>query len=167
MDGHTQRGKWSSAGVPHKGWHCTGIEDLGEPSEVCAMCECVEIRYVHFMEHPDYPDLLGVGCVCAEHMENDYVRPRERESRLKNEARRRSKWISRKWRTSASGVSFLNTDGFTIQVFEAEDSRPGWMITIMRRDTLDRIRGRRRFPSLESGKLAAFDALLWVKSKPS
>lgn len=27
-----KRGKWSKAGVPHKGWHCVDIEDLGEPA---------------------------------------------------------------------------------------------------------------------------------------
>ncbi len=32
-----------------------------------------------YMAHPDYPDELACGCVCAEHMEGDYQRPRERE----------------------------------------------------------------------------------------
>jgi hypothetical protein len=27
------------------------------------------------MQHPDYPDVLAVGCVCAEHMEEDYAGP--------------------------------------------------------------------------------------------
>jgi len=129
------------------------------------MCECVEIRYVHLMEHSNYPGTLGVGCVCAEHMEGDYVGPRERENRLKNESRRRSKWLERKWRMSATGVSFLNTDGFNIQVIEPEDSKAGWMITIMRRGTYNRVRGRKRFTSPEAAKLAAFDALMWAKRK--
>src|SRR5947208_2472855 len=30
----------------------------------CEMCEAHPIRYVHTMEHPDYPDTLDVGCVC-------------------------------------------------------------------------------------------------------
>ncbi|MHA6766995.1 hypothetical protein [Sphingobium ummariense] len=119
------------------------------------------------MEHPDYPETLGVGCVCAEHMEEDYVGPRERETRLKNESRRRSKWVDRKWRISPTGVSFLNTDGFNIQVLEPEEVNSGWMITIMRRGAADRIRGRKRFPSLEKAKLAAFDALMWAKSRLS
>lgn len=164
MDGHTQRGKWSAAGVPHKGWQCIGVEDLREPSAVCAMCECVEIRYVHYMEHPDYPDELGVGCICAEHMENDYVRPRERETRLKNMARRRSKWHNRKWNISRNGTSYLNTDGFNIQVFEASDAEAGWVIAIMNRQKLNRAKGRRRYVCLANAKLAAFDALIWAQS---
>lgn len=32
------------------------------------MCESVDVRYVHYMEPPHYPETLAVGCVCAEHM---------------------------------------------------------------------------------------------------
>ncbi len=79
---HTNRGKWSQPDVPHKGWTCVGIEDLETPAFICEMCESVEIRYIHFMEHSNFSEILGVGCVCAEHMEGDYVRPREREQRI-------------------------------------------------------------------------------------
>lgn len=41
-DLHTQRGKWSEATVPHKGWSCVGVDDLEEPSQVCEMCESVD-----------------------------------------------------------------------------------------------------------------------------
>src|SRR5712671_5791071 len=102
-DGHTKRGKWSQPGVPHIGWSGVGVEDLQEASELCAMCESTQIRYVHVMEHPDYPETLGVGCVCAEHMEQDYVRPRLREQNLRSKSQRRKTWIRRNWRTSAKG----------------------------------------------------------------
>ena len=65
---HTTHGKWSQPEVPHRGWSCIGTDDLEEPSQLCEMCESVEIRYVHFMKHPNYPETLGVGCICAEHM---------------------------------------------------------------------------------------------------
>ena len=74
--GHTANGKWAEPGVPHKGWSCDAVTDLGEPLEICGMCETAEIRYVHSMSHPEYPDVLDVGCICAEHMEEDYVAPR-------------------------------------------------------------------------------------------
>ena len=90
-------GKWSIPGVPHKGWTCTSVEDLGAPDEVCEMCETQDIRYVHHMEHPNYPETLVVGCVCAEHMENDYEGPRRREKALRNAAQRKRRWLSRKW----------------------------------------------------------------------
>lgn len=66
-------GKWIEPGVPHKGWQCTGIEDLGEPAATCEMCEVMPIRYVHTMAHDDYPGELGCGCICAGHMEEDPV----------------------------------------------------------------------------------------------
>lgn len=71
-------GKWSIPGVPHKGWTCTSVEDLGAPDETCEVCETRDIRYVHHMQHPDYPESLAVGCICADHMENDYEGPRSR-----------------------------------------------------------------------------------------
>jgi hypothetical protein len=44
-------GKWSRAGVPHKGWECVDVEDLENDRAICEMCEVTEIRYVHTMVH--------------------------------------------------------------------------------------------------------------------
>lgn len=89
-------GKWVQPGVPHKGWTCVDLDDLGVPDAVCEMCETQEIRYVHYMQHRDYPAVLGVGCVCAEYMEQDYEAPRQRERNLVNAARRRERWLKRR-----------------------------------------------------------------------
>ena len=48
------------------------VEDLGKVDAGCEMCETQEIRYVHHMKHPEYPGSLGVGCVCAGKIEDDY-----------------------------------------------------------------------------------------------
>ena len=112
------------------------------------------------MEHPEYPDRLRVGCVCAEHMEQDYVRPRERENRMKNVARRRKSGSCRIWNISAQGNSYINTDGFNIVVFR---SRGGWCIRITNRSTDKQQDGRRAFLTIEAAKLGAFDALIWAK----
>lgn len=64
------------------------------------MCKTQDIQYVHMMEHPDYPEQLHVGCICAEHMEEDYMRPKEREKRLQRVARRRPAWARREWQMS-------------------------------------------------------------------
>ncbi len=66
------QGKWAEAGVPHKGWTCVGVHDLEQERQTCEMCEGQVIRYVHAMEHPEYPGTLSVGCVCAGHA---YSRP--------------------------------------------------------------------------------------------
>ncbi len=54
-------GKWSQLGVPHRGWTCVLVDDLGDLGSICEMCEVQEIRYVHHMQHPNYPDELA-GC---------------------------------------------------------------------------------------------------------
>jgi hypothetical protein len=71
---------WSRPGVPHRGWSCVDVEDLGEPSEVCEMCEQAQLRYVHVMRHPEWEGELRVGCVCAGRMEEDYKRAVQREA---------------------------------------------------------------------------------------
>ena len=73
--------EWNKPGLPHKGWTCVDVIDLAEgidetesiPYEQCEMCGNEKIRYAHVMSHPDYPDEIYVGCVCAEKMTGDYV----------------------------------------------------------------------------------------------
>lgn len=158
---HTDRGKWSQPGVPHHGWRCVYVEDLEEPSEICGMCESAEIRFVHYMKHPDYPGELGVGCVCAEHMEQDYVAPKEREKRLRTKARRRMTWANRQWQVSAKGNPYLNTEGFNLTVF-----RQGSYWSFRVANTSDDeavVYSRRRYQTEEEAKHATLDALLWAK----
>ena len=113
----TATGKWTQPGVPHKGWTCVDIEDLGSLAHVCQMCEVQDVRYGHTMEHPDYAEELRVGCVCAGHMEEDLVGARAREDTFKASRSRRARWLTRQWRTSRSGNEYLNTDGFNVVVF--------------------------------------------------
>ena len=110
-------GKWTQPGVPHKGWTCVDIEDLGATNHVCEMCETQEVRYVHLMTHPDYEETLRVGCICAGHMEEDLVGARHREVAFKAISSRRARWLSRAWRRSMAGNQYLNTDGFNVVVF--------------------------------------------------
>ena len=89
--------EWNKPGLPHKGWTCVDVIDLAEgidetesiPYEQCEMCGNEKIRYAHVMSHPDYPDEIYVGCVCAEKMTGDYVNPRRCENELRNRAQRR------------------------------------------------------------------------------
>jgi hypothetical protein len=128
------------------------------------MCESVEIRYVHFMEHPDYPDTLGVGCICAENMENDYINPRLRERHLKSNIRRRESWSRREWKISAKGNLYINTQGFNLTVFPLTDDKGrSWGLRVTYRESGMSQMGRRRYPSEEAAKKAALDALLWAK----
>jgi hypothetical protein len=163
----THLGKWSEPGVPHRGWTCTGVEDLEKAAQLCEMCESASVRYVHHMTHPDYPETLGVGCICAERMENDYVNPRAREQRLRSRARRRRTWPEREWRISARGNYYLRTEGFVLTVYEVCD-RYGelfWRVRVTNGISGAAQTGRRRYPTAETAKLAALDALMWAKDK--
>lgn len=157
-----QSGKWSLPGVPHKGWTCIDIEDLGEPSATCEMCETQEIRYVHHMQHPSYPGVLGCGCVCAGHMEDDYEGARQREKVVRNAGARRSRWLTRNWRTSRNGNPFLNADGYNIVVYPAGQ---GWGFRVSNRETGNDITARRLLASMDAAKLRAFDAMIWMKER--
>lgn len=161
---NSSRGKWAQPGVPKKGWSCIDTSDLEEPSQICEMCEGSEIRYVHYMQHPNYPDVLEVGCICAEHMEQDYVRPKERESKLKNAASRRKNWHKKTWKISAKGNFYINTDGFNLTVFGIKNKGSiFWKIYIVNRSSSQSKDGARIFNSSDEAKSAAFDALIWAK----
>ena len=136
-----------------------GIDDLEEPSQLCEMCESVEIRYVHVMEHPDYDGQLQVGCVCAEHMEEDYKRPREREKRLKRAARRRKSWSQRTWLTSRQGNLYINTEGFNLTIYS---HGRGWGVRVVNRESGAAQSGRKVYPT-ESRRRPPHSALLWAK----
>ena len=64
----THRGRWSEPDLPHKGWTCADMEDLGPEEDggwiTCEMCQCSELNAYH-MTHPDHDEMLRVGCVCA------------------------------------------------------------------------------------------------------
>jgi hypothetical protein len=160
---YVMSGKWDQPGVPHKGWICINVHDLGEPSAICEMCEVQEIRYVHTLEHPDYPTALEVGCVCAEHMEGDYVGPRRREATLKNAAARRARWLTRQWKMSAKGNPYLNVDGINIVLFQLADG--SWSGRITNRPTQASETSRRRYASLDEAKLAAFDGMVFLRKE--
>ena len=156
-------GKWCQAGIPHKGWTCVSVEDLETPAYICEMCEVQEIRYVHTMCHPDYPETLDVGCVCASHMEADYNAPERRERALKNEASRRQRWLNRKWRRSRKGNPFLNTDGFNIVIFRSDNQL--WGSRILDRSTDDSVVLKPRHIEEDAAKLAAFNTMVFLKQK--
>lgn len=156
-------GKWAQKKVPHKGWTWVDVEDLGAPSETCEMCEVQEIRYVHLMEHPNHPDTLRVGCVCAEKMADDYVRPRERERVLRSQSARRDRWLARSWRTSRAGNAWLRADGFRVSIFLKRDGTWGGSVTDeeFERQTY----WLRSYRTEAAAKLAAFDAMVALKAQ--
>jgi hypothetical protein len=52
------------------------VYDGGGEERFCEMCE-EAIRYVHVMEHPEWPERVEVGRYCARSMKRQYVPARE------------------------------------------------------------------------------------------
>lgn len=150
----TGRGKWSQPGVPHRGWDCVDIEDLGAPERTCEMCESQVIRYVHHMEHPEYSEVLEVGCICAGNMEGDLAAARTREVSMKSRAGKRKRWLTRKWRRSKKGNPWIRTDGYRVMAYPRGN---GWAATVSVVDNSEVYHSRKNYCSLEKAKLAAFD----------
>lgn len=147
--------RWDQKDIPHKGWTCQNVEDICDGSEFdscelesCEMCG-TSIRYIHIMEHNSHPNILRVGCICAEKMSDDYIQPRKREKNLKNKALRRNKWLNRRWRTSQKGNQYLNLKGNNIGVRKKRNGKWGWWIN----STFS----RRSYDSENKAKMELFD----------
>jgi hypothetical protein len=158
------RGKWSQEGVPHTGWVCIDIEDLGRPAAVCEMCESQEIRYVHYMQHKDYPSILKAGCVCAGHMENNPLRAKQRDDFMRSRAEKRKRWLThRGWKISKKGNEWIEATGYIV-VMKCQDSC--WRALIKRESPQTPFEqwSRRKYTSKNEAKLAAFDSLTKILS---
>ncbi|MBP1588535.1 MAG: UvrD-helicase domain-containing protein [Clostridia bacterium] len=108
---------WKRDDVPHTGWVCTGISDLGEPAAVCQMCGYQIIRYVHHMQHPDFRP-LNVGCHCAGKMEGDPEAAQKREQDFKNRQQRLDNFMNRKWKQSRNGNDYLKIKDHLIVLYK-------------------------------------------------
>lgn len=147
-------GKWSLHGVPHKGWSCIEVEDLGEPALVCEMCETQTIRYVHFMQHPAYEHILRAGCVCAGKMEGNLDKAQRREDNMKSRAGKRQRWLGRKWKKSVKGNEYIISEGYIETIFGKEGD---WKACIKEKDSDRTIWSRRKYKTIHEIKLASFD----------
>ena len=106
---------WTKANIPHKGWECVDVEDLGEATHTCEMCGKEEIRYVHFVEHPEHPT-LKVGCVCADKMAVGY-NGKLAERKLKNSIKRKENFRrADKWKISEKGNRHRTKNGYRVVI---------------------------------------------------
>lgn len=159
---------WDRKNVPHRGWICIGMIDLGEDAddmdfetrklelyEQCEMCRQEGIRYVHIMEHPEYDGHLRVGCVCAEKMENDYSAPRDRENSLRNRHNRKMNFLKREWDFRANGNFVLKYKGRYITIMQSKYNKSEYGVAYDN-EYIWRYQGR-KIRDIRTAKLAAFD----------
>lgn len=150
-------GRWGERGVPHKGWFCVDVEDVGKHYETCEMCERAEVRYVHVMRHPSYGGELRVGIKCAENMEQNYTAAKKREQDARNRSARRNRFPSLKgWRRSTNGNRYITLpDGFWVCVYRYRTGQFGFIYRKSR--AADKEYGRGAYRTEEEAQLAAFD----------
>ena len=148
---------WKQEEVPHSGWSCVGVEDLGAPVGICEMCGYQIIRYAHHMEHPKYRS-LSVGCVCAGRMEGDVAEAKRREADFKNRQARRMKFFQRKWKRSKKGNEYLKIDGHVLVLYSQEKGKHIWKYAI------DNEFCRMEYTTRERAIAGIFDALEQIRS---
>jgi len=149
---------WRAPGFPRKGWSCIGIVDLNpdeKPADeveyaTCEACGHYPVRFVHTLAHKEHPDELDTGCICAEHLTDDYVNPRRVEVVLRKRAMARSRWLKRRWRVSYKGAHWLKVQGHHMAVFRNRFG-PGW------RCSFDGKFGRLIHPTKEAAMMALFN----------
>ena len=79
--------------APLEGWFCTDVDDYEDDSFTCELCGCRKVRFVHRMEHCNFPDPILVGCICAGIMEGNIIAAQERERLVRNRAHRRDHFV--------------------------------------------------------------------------
>jgi hypothetical protein len=146
-------------GCPQSGWAWLRCTDLREDEgltfgdyEDCEFCGREQIRFVHEIEHADWPTLVRVGCVCAAHYTRLSIRDvaaRERVVRNRSDRRRRFP-THRSWRIPAQGYPWISYRGIHIVVLP---STTGFFLRI------DGQFGKQRFRDLRAAKLRAFDVV--------
>ncbi len=142
---------WKRDDVPHTGWICVGVTDLGEPAAVCEMCGYQIIRYVHHMVHPNYRP-LDVGCICAGKMEGDIEAAKRRENELKQKQARRGNFMKRPWKKSKNGNEYMKFKEHVIVLYQHKGGI-GWSYS------LDQVFCRTLFKTREEAIAAAYEAL--------
>jgi len=122
------------------------------------MCEARDIRFVHYMTHPGYKAELGVGAICAGHMEGNRQAAVDREQQLKRTAGRRARWLGRGWKKSAKGNPYLKADGYIVTVFPSKWG--GFDFSVKPEVGTKVVYSRRHYETADRAKLAAFDQLV-------
>ncbi len=149
---------WKRQSVPHQGWTCVGVEDLGAPVGICQMCGYQIIRYAHQMEHPQYAG-LSVGCVCAGRMEGDVAGAKRREAEFKNRQARRVNFFKRQWKHSQKGNEYLKIDGHVAVLYHPARAGNVWKYSI------DNEFCKAVYPTRERALAGVFDRLEQLKGR--
>jgi hypothetical protein len=141
--------------APVSDWYCSGVIDIKEdepdaPLAQCDVCGCEKIRFIHVMEHDDFCIPLYVGCICAGVMEGDILKAKERDRLMKNRAKRKKNFMSKKWEVLRNGDYLLNYKYNRITIRKNGSAYSVKVNGQLKRETLN---------SILSAKYAAFEMI--------
>jgi len=135
-------GLWKESDVPYKNWKYAGFQDLMDKPEnydlgienkqytpqLCEMCQIIKARFVHILKHHKYPHDLKVCSSCAEKMEEDSKRPKEREKISERRLDIRIRMLGEDWEISQNKNQYIRYLGYFVVVFEYDDGNWGFSI---------------------------------------
>ncbi|HEY5792666.1 MAG TPA: hypothetical protein VIS74_05165 [Chthoniobacterales bacterium] len=120
--------------------------------EICEFCGKEQIRFVHYLQHPDWKDTIAVGRICASDLSGD-PKADSAERRLRNLAKRRANFLKLKsWKTSAKGNVWIEYQDHHIIVIKCRNGK----FTLR----IDGEAGKLFFPDRHTAMLRAFDVVM-------
>jgi hypothetical protein len=112
---------------------------------------------MHRLKNEKTQEEVVVGCVCAEHLTQDFTTPRLRERSLKGRAGRRQRWPTLNWVNSAKGNLRLKKKGM---IFVLKHGRlGGWAVSYLPRGSTEWVQIPGWYNNPVDAKLAAFDSV--------
>ena len=154
----------STPGCPKTGWEWVRVVDLHDDEgkeygdyEECEYCTKEQIRYVHYLRHPDWKNTISVGCICASLLTGN-GRAEEEEQRLRKLAQRRTNFLRLKsWRTSAKGNMWIEYQDHHIIIVR--------LSPVKYRLRIDGQLGKLTFSDKQRAMLRAFDVVMQKVSR--
>lgn len=147
--------RWAANGLPRKGWTIIDYVDTEDCSERCVWCG-TEIRYVFSLIHSESGLETTSGCVCAEHLSEDYINPKLMQKALiKRRNQKKSKILkfSKNWRISQNGNLYKKIGDDFVTIFKTKNGNNfRWAFKGIFSD--------RNFPEFNDALLHFFDLFL-------
>lgn len=141
---------------PRDGWSCINVVDHGEAIARCDACGRHRIRHAHMLTHPQWPQTIECGCICAGKLEGDIAKAKRREKIIHRRSARRHKWTDHKqWNLLPNGVWKNDGQGWQSIIYPTPNGWAG-LVRHLKIDYEYHCPGN--FKEVDEARLAVFDA---------
>lgn len=149
--------------LPQYAWRTAGAARVKEGYGLaCGYCQEELGRYLVYLCHDAVSNVVIVDRTCAERLtgEPDWVNRDLREAQYL--WRITTTWSRRKWKRSSRGQAFINVSGYNVTIFE---KGRGFGLIIRNTQTKQKQIGRMFYPTVDSAKRGALNAILWARRR--